>query len=70
MKSLLAPGIALISRVSFAKKFVLISLLFYVPLLIFSGMIVRDSVTQIRNAELEQQGLQLSVELMKVKRLL
>ena len=70
MKSLLAPGIALISRVSFAKKFVLISLLFYVPLLIFSGMIVRDSVTQIRNAELEQEGLQLAGELMKVKRLL
>lgn len=70
MKSLLAPGIALISRVSFAKKFILISLLFYIPLLMFSGIMVRDSVTQIRSAELEREGLALTVELMQVKRLL
>lgn len=70
MKSLLAPGIALISRVSFAKKFVLISLLFYVPLLIFSGITVRDSIVQIRNAELERDGLALVTELMQVERLL
>ena len=50
MKSLLGPGIALISRVSFAKKFVIISLLFYVPLLIFSAIMVRDSTIQVQNA--------------------
>lgn len=70
MKLLLKPGIALISRVSFAKKFVIISLLFYVPLFIFSGMMVRDSITQIQSAELEMDGLALLQELMTVKRLL
>ena len=63
MKSLLAPGIALISKVSFAKKFVLISLLFYLPLMTFSGLLVRDSLTEIKSAELEQQGLWLIAEI-------
>ena len=70
MKSLLTPGIALISRVSFAKKFIIISLLFYVPLFIFSGIMVRDSLTEIQSAELEMDGLDLMGELMAVKRLL
>ena len=70
MKSLLGPGIALISRVSFAKKFVIISLLFYVPLLIFSAIMVRDSTIQVQNAEREREGLTLIAELMGVKRLL
>ena len=70
MKSLLAPGIALISKVSFAKKFVLISLLFYLPLMTFSGLLVRDSLTEIKSAELEQQGLWLIAELLDIKQLL
>ena len=70
MKSLLGPGIALSSRVSFAKKFVIISLLFYVPLLIFSAIMVRDSTIQVQNAEREREGLTLIAELMGVKRLL
>ncbi|RLT93092.1 methyl-accepting chemotaxis protein [Ketobacter sp.] len=70
MHALLAPGIALISRVSFAKKFILISLLFYVPLMTFSGMMVRDSLIEIHNAEREQDGLALIGEMLAVKRLL
>ncbi|TDQ37088.1 methyl-accepting chemotaxis protein [Thiopseudomonas denitrificans] len=54
---ILYPAIGLMNRLSFAVKFSLISLLFVVPLLVTNGYLVRGSLEQIRQTELERQGL-------------
>ncbi len=42
MKTVLYPAIALMNRLSFGMKFGLISVLFFLPLLITSFYLVRD----------------------------
>ncbi|MGV8743961.1 hypothetical protein ACV35G_30545, partial [Pseudomonas aeruginosa] len=46
MTTVLYPGIALINRLSFGMKFGLISVLFYLPLLINSFYLLRDAYRQ------------------------
>lgn len=66
VKTILAPAIALMNRLSYGMKFSLISVLFFVPLGIISAMLVQQSwervqVTQraLDGMELVRQGMEL-----------
>ena len=70
MKSLLYPAIALMNRLSFGMKFSLISVLFFVPMLLTNFYLVRDSYrefigtrTELRSLELLGSALQLRREI-------
>ncbi|MFI8741238.1 methyl-accepting chemotaxis protein [Stutzerimonas zhaodongensis] len=70
MKSLLYPAIALMNRLSFGMKFSLISVLFFVPMLLTNFYLVRDSYeefvgtrTELRSLELLGTALQLRREM-------
>lgn len=56
---LLHPAIKLMSRLSFAMKFSLISALFFVPMLVTNFYLVRDSYQHFVHTQTEIQGLQL-----------
>ncbi|PSS58126.1 methyl-accepting chemotaxis protein [Pseudomonas sp. BBP2017] len=59
MKSLLYPAIALMNRLSFAMKFSLISILFFLPMLVTNFYLVRDSYGQFHATRVELQSLEL-----------
>jgi methyl-accepting chemotaxis protein len=70
LKSLLYPAIALMNRLSFGMKFSLISVLFFVPMLLTNFYLVRDSYeefvgtrTELRSLELLGTALQLRREM-------
>jgi signal transduction histidine kinase/CheY-like chemotaxis protein len=55
---LLAPGVRLMSRLSYARKFVLISLLFAIPLALMMAVWLREISERIAFAEQERAGLE------------
>lgn len=57
MNGLLAPAIALMNRLSYAKKFGVISITFFVPLLLLSYAIVNQTYEQIQKAQIERESL-------------
>jgi len=59
VKSLLYPAIALMNRLSFAMKFTLISILFFLPMLVTNFYLVRDSYRELVGTRTEQQSLEL-----------
>ncbi|MDH4556557.1 methyl-accepting chemotaxis protein [Pseudomonas sp. BN417] len=59
MKTLLYPAIALMNRLSFGMKFSLISVLFFLPMLITNFYLVRDSYRQYVSTRSELQSLDL-----------
>ena len=59
MKSLLYPAIALMNRLSFGMKFSLISILFFLPMLVTNYYLVRDSYAQFHATQVELQSLEL-----------
>ncbi|MDD2060644.1 methyl-accepting chemotaxis protein [Pseudomonas putida] len=59
MKSLLYPAIALMNRLSFGMKFSLISILFFLPMLVTNYYLVRDSYRQFHATQVELQSLEL-----------
>lgn len=59
MKSLLYPAIALMNRLSFGMKFSLISVLFFLPMLVTNYYLVRDSYAQFHATQVELQSLEL-----------
>ncbi|TDF79034.1 methyl-accepting chemotaxis protein [Pseudomonas sp. H9] len=59
MKSLLYPAIALMNRLSFGMKFSLISIMFFLPMLVTNFYLVRDSYAQFRATQVELQSLAL-----------
>ena len=59
MKILLYPAIGLMNRLSFAMKFSLISALFFLPMLVTSFYLVRDSYSDFVHTQAEVNGLQL-----------
>ncbi|AZC22546.1 Methyl-accepting chemotaxis sensor/transducer protein [Pseudomonas sessilinigenes] len=59
MKSLLYPSIALMNRLSFGMKFSLISVLFFVPMLVTNFYLVRDSYREFQGTRIELQSLDL-----------
>ncbi len=58
LKNILHPGLLLIARLGFANKFILISLLFFVPLVWLSYSVVDDSYEQIKTTQNQRQGLE------------
>nr|WP_084376368.1 methyl-accepting chemotaxis protein [Pseudomonas mucidolens] len=59
MKSLLYPAIALMNRLSFGMKFSLISVLFFLPMLVTNYYLVRDSWREFQGTQTELQSLDL-----------
>jgi len=59
VKSLLYPAIALMNRLSFGMKFSLISILFFLPMLVTNYYLVRDSYAQFHATQVELQSLEL-----------
>ena len=57
MKVLLHPAIALMNRLSFGMKFSLISVLFFLPMLVTSFYLVRDAYRQFQATAVELHGL-------------
>ena len=54
----MAPAVNLLKRLSFAKKFILIGLVFALPLLVLSGVLYHERSTSIEQARREHQGLE------------
>ncbi|UZE96082.1 methyl-accepting chemotaxis protein [Alkalimarinus alittae] len=59
LKNIFFPGMKLISRLGFANKFMLISLLFFVPLVWLSYTVINDAYRQIEITENQRKGLEL-----------
>lgn len=59
MNSLLYPAIALMNRLSFGMKFSLISVLFFLPMLVTNYYLVRDSWREFQGTQVELQSLEL-----------
>ncbi|PWU29219.1 methyl-accepting chemotaxis protein [Pseudomonas sp. RW407] len=68
MKTVLYPAIALMNRLSFGMKFSLISVLFFLPMLVTNFYLVRDSYRQFVSTRAELQSLQLIASGMQVRR--
>ena len=59
MKSLLYPAVALMNRLSFGMKFSLISVMFFLPMLVTNFYLVRDSYREFQGTQVELQSLDL-----------
>ncbi|MEX5331089.1 methyl-accepting chemotaxis protein [Pseudomonas paraeruginosa] len=68
MKTVLYPAIALMNRLSFGMKFGLISVLFFLPLLITSFYLVRDAYRQFSDTRIELQSLALLGSSLQLRR--
>jgi methyl-accepting chemotaxis protein len=68
VKSLLYPAIALMNRLSFAMKFTLISILFFLPMLVTNFYLVRDSYREFVGTRIELQSLELVGASLNVRR--
>lgn len=69
-KTLFAPAIALMSRLSYVKKFALVTALFAIPLINVTLDSVVDQSTRIKALQLKHHALQRYSELLVVNRLL
>jgi methyl-accepting chemotaxis protein len=70
VKSVLYPAIALMNRLSFGMKFSLISVLFFLPMLVTNFYLVRDAYRQTVSTQTAQQSLSLLADSLKLRRLL
>lgn len=68
MNSLLYPAIALMNRLSFGMKFSLISVLFFVPMLLTNFYLVRDSYREFVGTRTELQSLELLGTALQLRR--
>ncbi len=68
MNSLLYPAIALMNRLSFGMKFSLISVLFFVPMLLTNFYVVRDSYREFVGTRTELQSLELMGTALQLRR--
>jgi methyl-accepting chemotaxis protein len=68
VKTILYPAIALMNRLSFAMKFSLISVLFFVPMLVSNFYLVRDSYRQIVSTQAALESIDLLGESLKLRR--
>jgi methyl-accepting chemotaxis protein len=59
VKRLLYPAVALMNRLSFGMKFSLISVLFFLPMLVTNFYLVRDAYAQLNATRVELQSLDL-----------
>lgn len=58
MKVILSPAIRFINSMRYAYKFILISMLFYIPLCVVSAMVVNSAYKEVKAADIELQGVQ------------
>ncbi len=68
MNSLLYPAIAFMNRLSFGMKFSLVSVLFFVPMLLTNYYLVRDSYREFVGTRTELQSLDLLGSTLQVRR--
>ncbi|MGH8355359.1 MAG: HAMP domain-containing protein, partial [Pseudomonas sp.] len=68
MKTVLYPAIALMNRLSFGMKFSLISVLFFLPMLITNFYLVRDSYQQFVGTRAELESLDLLGSSLRLRR--
>lgn len=68
MKTALYPAIALMNRLSFGMKFSLISVLFFLPMLITNYYLVRDSYRQLQATQVELNSLDLLGQALSIRR--
>jgi methyl-accepting chemotaxis protein len=68
VKSLLSPAIALMNRLSFGMKFSLISVLFFVPMLVTNFYLVREAYRELLVTRTEQQSLVLFGDSLSLRR--
>jgi methyl-accepting chemotaxis protein len=59
VKRLLYPAVALMNRLSFGMKFSLISVLFFLPMLVTNFYLVRDAYREFQGTQVELQSLDL-----------
>ncbi len=69
MHALLIPAIRLMNRLSFAKKFGLVSLVFLLSILVLSASLVRDVVKQLETGSRELRGLEVLEAALETRRL-
>nr|WP_220811609.1 methyl-accepting chemotaxis protein [Pseudomonas paralcaligenes] len=67
MNSVLYPAIALMNRMSFGMKFSLISVLFFLPMLVTNYFLVRDSYDAFVDTRTELQSLELLKQSQKMR---
>jgi methyl-accepting chemotaxis protein len=70
VKSVLYPAIALMNRLSFGMKFSLISVLFFLPMLVTNFFLVQESYQQTVSTQTAQQSLSLLSDSLKLRRML
>ena len=68
MKSVLYPAIALMNRLSFGMKFSLISVLFFLPMLVTNFYLVRDSYRQFISTQAALESIDLLGESLTLRR--
>jgi methyl-accepting chemotaxis protein len=68
VQTLLYPAIALMNRLSFAMKFSLISVLFFLPMLVTNLYLLRDSYRQIVNTQAALESIDLLGESLTLRR--
>ncbi len=68
MKTVLYPAIALMNRLSFGMKFSLISVLFFLPMLVTNFYLVRDSYREFVGTRAELESLDLLSSSLKLRR--
>ncbi|HBX57024.1 MAG TPA: methyl-accepting chemotaxis protein, partial [Pseudomonas sp.] len=68
MKTVLYPAIALMNRLSFGMKFSLISVLFFLPMLVTNFYLVRDSYRQFVSTQAALESLDLLGEALSLRR--
>ncbi|WP_288451614.1 hypothetical protein [uncultured Microbacterium sp.] len=68
MKTVLYPAIALMNRLSFGMKFSLISVLFFLPMLVTNFYLVRDSYRQFVGTENALESLELLGQSLQLRR--
>jgi len=67
VKTVLYPAIALMNRLSFGMKFSLISVLFFLPMLVTNFYLVRDSYNEFVGTRAELQSLDLMSASLKLR---
>ena len=68
MDRLLAPAILFINQLNYASKFILVSLLFYIPLSVMSFVLINSAYQDIVTADNKVQGIAIIDELFKVRK--
>ena len=68
MKTVLYPAIALMNRLSFGMKFSLISVLFFLPMLVTNFYLVRDSYRQFVSTQAALESIDLLGQSLKLRR--